>query len=175
MKKQILLLAMMLLPMVAGAYSGNAEINGLWYLIVTKVKEAKVISCQNGKYSGDIVIPATVKYEGITCEVNAIDGSAFSGCTDLTSVTILSNISSIASNTFYSCSSLTSVMIPNGVTSIGNGAFRGCSSLTSDTIPNSVTSIENTAFYGCSGLSSVTISNSVTIVFFYVREYWAAS
>ena len=27
MKKQLLLLAMMLLPMVAGAYSGNAEIN----------------------------------------------------------------------------------------------------------------------------------------------------
>lgn len=48
----------MFLPLMASAFSGNAEINGIWYLIVTKAKEAKVIKPESGNYSGDIVIPS---------------------------------------------------------------------------------------------------------------------
>lgn len=87
----------------ASAYSGNAEINGLLYLIVTKANEAKVIKCQKGKYSGDIVIPKTIEYEGIVCDVKAIDREAFSGCTEPLSITIPSSINSIADYTFYEC------------------------------------------------------------------------
>ena len=41
---------------------------------------------------------------------------------------------------YSGCSNLTSVTIPNSVTSIGNSAFYYCSNLTSVTIPSSVTS-----------------------------------
>ncbi|MGN1319267.1 MAG: leucine-rich repeat domain-containing protein, partial [Lachnospirales bacterium] len=47
------------------------------------------------------------------------------------------------------CSNLTSITIPSSVTSIGGWAFENCSSLTSITIPNSVTSIGIWAFNGC--------------------------
>ena len=63
----------------------------------------------------------------------------------------------IAGSAFSGCSDLTSITIPDSVTSIGNWAFSGCSGLTSVTIPDSVTSIGALAFYGCSGLTSVTI------------------
>ncbi|MBR5434795.1 MAG: leucine-rich repeat domain-containing protein [Bacteroidales bacterium] len=77
-----------------------------------------------GLYSGDIIIPESVTYEGETYSVT-----------------------SIYDRTFYNCTNLTSITIPNSVTSIGYEAFLGCSSLTYVTIPNSVTSIGEKAFY----------------------------
>ena len=73
-------------------------------------------------------------------------------------------MTSIGGSAFYGCSGLTSVTIGSGVTSIGDGAFSGCSGLTSVTIPNSVTSIGYYAFGECSGLTSVTIGSGVTSI-----------
>ena len=82
--------------------------------------------------TGNIVIPSTVTYKGVTYNVTSIGDRAFAGCTGLTSVSI-----------------------PEGVTEIGDSAFAGCSSLTSFQIPASVTRIERAAFNGCSGLKSL--------------------
>ena len=100
--------------------------------------------------------------------MTSIGSHAFSGCSDLTSVTLNSN--TIASATYTSSSNLknifgsqvTNYVLGDSVTSIGSYAFSGCSGLTSVTIPNSVTYIGSRAFYGCSGLTSVTL-NSNTI------------
>ena len=96
--------------------------------------------------------------------VTCIGGSAFNGCSSLTSITIPNSVASIGRSAFYGCSGLTSITIPNSVTSIGEGAFWACRGLTSITIPNSVTSIAERTFYGCSSLTSVTIPNSVTSI-----------
>ena len=91
-------------------------------------------------------------------------GSAFYGCSGLTSITIPNSVTRIGNNAFRGCSGLTSITIPNSVTSIGSYAFAYCSGLTSVTIPNSVTGIGSYAFYHCSGLTSITIPNSVTSI-----------
>ena len=89
-----------------------------------------------------------LKFEG---DVTQIGPSAFSECSNLTSITIPESVTSIGEYAFKDCSSLTSIIIPEGVTSIGKYAFYRCSSLTSISIPKSVTSIGTYAFYGCTG------------------------
>ena len=159
MKKQLLLFAMMLLPLVASA---QAEIDGIYYYLSSD-NTASVTSNPN-QYSGSVVIPEKVTYESIEYSVTSIGGSAFFYCSGLTSVTIGNSVTSIGYAAFEGCTGLTSITIPNSVTSIGLEAFSGCSGLTSVTIPNSVTSISDGAFYHCSGLTSITIPNSVTSI-----------
>ncbi len=88
--------------------------------------------------------------------------SAFSGCSNLTGVTIPSSVTSIGDGAFDECTNLTSIRIPDSVTNIGSSAFGNCTSLTSVTIPDSVTSLGKNAFFDCVRLTSVTVPNSVT-------------
>jgi len=115
-------------------------------------------------YTGNVVIPESVTYDGKTYPVTGIGESAFYYCKYLTSVVIPNSVTSIGERAFYRCEGLTSVIIPNSVTSIGGSAFSGCFGLTSVTIGNSVTSIGEWAFSGCSSLTNITISNSVMII-----------
>ena len=156
MKKQLLFILMMLLPMVASA---QAEIDGVYYYLSSD-NTASVTSNPN-RYSGSVVIPEKVTYENVEYSVTSIGGGAFSNCSGLTSVTIPNSVTSIGEWALNNCSGLTSVTIPNSVTSIGEWAFSFCSSLTSITIPNSVTNIGSYAFYNCSSLTSITIPSSV--------------
>lgn len=158
MKKQLLLLILMLLPMIASADA--VEINGIYYNLIEKAKVAEVTVNPN-KYSGIIVIPEFVNYKNVTYNVTSIGKSAFANCTDLTSVTISNSVISIDEYAFALCKNLTSIIIGNSVTSIGLSAFWGCESLISITFGNSVTSIGSGAFQMCKSLTSVTIPNSV--------------
>ena len=139
----------------------SVEINGINYELNGETKEATV---SGGYYSGEVVIPESVKHEGTTYSVTSIGYAAFSGCSGLTSVNIPNSVTSIWGYAFSSCDGLTSVTIPNSVTSIGSHAFYNCDGLTSVTIPNSVTSIGHGAFSRCFDLTSVTIGNSVTSI-----------
>ncbi len=161
MKKNLLFLLLAILPMVASA--DKVEIDGIYYNLVNKAKQAEVTSNPN-KYSGEVVIPSSVTYNDVEYSVTSIGGSAFYGCTSLTSVTIPNSVTSIGTEAYRGCTSLTSITIPYSVTSIGESVFSSCSGLTSITIPNSVTNIGNWAFSSCSGLTSITIPNSVTII-----------
>ena len=171
--KNLFLLVMMLLPMVASAHDievKNADDVTIYYNYVNNGTELAVTfggssyKDYSDEYSGNVVIPEEVTYMNETRRVTSIGDDAFHVCSGLTSITIPNSVTSIGDDAFYGCSGLTSVTIPNSVTSIGNFAFNECRGLTSVTIPNSVTSIGNGTFSGCSGLTSVTIPNSVTSI-----------
>ena len=156
------------------AFAYDAKVDGIYYNFSGTQATVTYLYYQNTSntqaYTGEVVIPSTVTYNGTTYSVTSIGGYAFDLCSNLTSVTIPNSVTSIGSYAFYNCSGLTSVTIGNSVTSIGSSAFYGCSGLTSVTIPNSVTSIGSSAFYQCSGLTSVTIPNSVTSIGRYAFE-----
>ena len=145
MKKLVTFFLALVMPIMLWAY--DFQSGDLYYNITSNVAPYTVEVTSGIDYSGDITIPSSVTYNGITYAVTSIEYYAFYGCSSLTSVTIPNSVTSIGSNAFRNCSSLTSITIPNSVTSIGWSAFEGCSSLTSVTIPNSVTSIESNAFY----------------------------
>ena len=143
-----------------GGVGYKFEVDDIYYYIGTD-NTVRVIPGKT-EYSGDVVIPSSVVYQGNTYRVTNIDG-AFYGCYGLTSITIPNSVTSIGAFAFYECG-LTSIAIPNSVTSIGFEAFMNCSGLTFVTIPNSVTSIDSGAFRDCNGLTSVSIPKSVTSI-----------
>ncbi len=77
--------------------------------------------------SAEVVIPSEV--DGVS--VTAIARRAFSGCSEVTSVTIPEGITSIGDYAFEKCAALKSIDIPDSVASIGNKVFTKCASLES--------------------------------------------
>ena len=193
MKKHVLFLFATLLPLVASAQT-KVEIDGIWYNLVSKAKQAEVTYKGDSynsynEYSGSITIPATVTHNGVEYSVTSIEdnafrfcysltdisipegvtsigGNAFQECSRLTAITIPENsqLTSIGSYTFYDCRSLNEITLPEGVTSFGECAFYYCSSLTDINIPESVTSIGQNAFRECYSLTDITITESVTSI-----------
>ena len=162
-KKVLMALFAVLLPLVASAQT-KVEIDGIWYNLVSKAKQAEVTSSGGTKYSGSITIPATVTYDGVAYSVTSIGDYAFYYCSGLTAITLPEGVTSIGEWAFIGCTSLTAITLPEGVTSIGEKAFDGCSSLTDINIPEGVTSIGEEAFNGCSSLTAINIPEGVTSI-----------
>ena len=162
MKNYLLLCMMISLTLNVSAYDLAVDNNDgvtIYYNFINDGKELEV--AQYYFYSGKIVIPESVLYEGKTYNVTRIGNKAFNQCSKLTSITIGNSVIDIGEEAFESCISLTSIIIPNSVTNIGVRAFRGCSGLTSLTIGNSVINIGEAAFENCESLTSIIIPNSV--------------
>ena len=144
----------------------NADGVTFYYNYINDGKELEVTFRNNqyNSYGGNVVIPEDVSYMNRTRKVTSIGDNAFSGCNDLTSVSIPNSVTCIGNNAFAFCNRLTVIDIPNSVISIGYYAFYKCSLLTSAIIPNSVMSISFGVFYECTSLVSVTIPNSLTSI-----------
>lgn len=115
------------------------EVNGIYYHALTE-NTAMVISRpgEDDFYSGDVVIPDSVTYEGYTFAVTGIDDGAFEDCFELNSVVIGNAVESIGENAFQGCTDLTSVTIGSGVTTIGTRAFYYCNALETVTCQSTV-------------------------------------
>ena len=161
------------LCMLCGAvvFAHDFEVDGIYYKITDATNKTVAVtysgnlsSSVTNEYTGSVIIPESVVYNGKVYSVTSIGNSAFRGCSGLTCIEIPNSVTSIGYYAFSDCSSLTSIEIPNSVTSIGSYAFECCYGLTCIELPNSVTSIGNSAFWDCRGLTSIEIPNSVTSI-----------
>ena len=141
------------------------------YYIFTNNNTELAVSCRDNeflsytnRYSGNVVIPATVIYQGSKYKVTAIGYCAFEECTNLTSVSIPNSVRYIGTKAFSGCNEITKITVGKGVTSIGEYAFSSCSKLKSISLPNNITAISDYAFSSCSALTSFVIPNSVTSI-----------
>ncbi|NDV47152.1 T9SS C-terminal target domain-containing protein [Paludibacter sp. 221] len=164
MKKIYLVLVLCL---IAGlhAWGQAVKVDDVWYEFAGEEATASYKSI--GEYTGDIVIPSTVEYEGKTYTVTAIKSNSFGWCGSLQSVQLPNTIKTIGNSAFYASSKLTSVNIPDGVQTIGEESFAHTSLLSFD-IPRSVTTIGEKAFASNrAGTYSVTVHwenpNEVTL------------
>ena len=132
MRKQIIKFLFLLLAFgyAMEAKSGEFTVDGIRYYYTNEDDdEVSVTYSSSGKYSGNIVIPSTVTYNGKQYTVTKIGTGAFRDCTGLTTVTISNSVTSIGSYAFYGCTGLTEVTIPNAMTDIGGWAFTYCTGL----------------------------------------------
>lgn len=146
--------------------------DGLVYELTTNKKTAKLIKIDPKKvpangdlpeaYAGDITIPSTFAYDGVTYSVTSMAASAFKG-QPLTSVVVPEGITSLPSSAFQDCANLATVTLHDKLTKIDMSAFQGCTSLTEFTVPASVTSAINMSqFVGCSSLKKFTFADGTT-------------
>ena len=145
------------------------------YYIPTSLKTVTITG-------GNIFYGAFYNCSGLTNitfgdSVKSIGGSAFFGCTSLTSIdvdaynqyykSIDGNLYSMDGKTLIQYprgKEATSFTIPDSVTNIGSYAFDNCTFLTGIEIPDGVTNIGDYAFRGCTSLISVEMGDSVTSI-----------
>lgn len=198
-KKLLLVFMAMLLPLVTWAqwrdYDDDVMIDGIYYVLsgtTAKVSfmdehedvgydddgNVKYDYWYDSDYKGDIIIPASIDYNGKTYTVDEIINHAFYNCKDLTSVTIPSTVVSIGEEAFIGCSGLKKVYISDlerwckipftDKTSnplyYAHSLFLNDTEITELNIPQSVTSIGKYTFYNCFRITSVSIPNSVTSI-----------
>ena len=156
MKKALLLLGLMLLPLAIHA-AGEIEIDGIYYKYNNKTKSYEVTSNPN-KYVGDIIIPSMITYEEVDYKITRIGAGAFQDCTDLTSITIPNSVTYFGSSSFEDCSNLKLVVFNSNTDIRFNDVFG--SQVEKYILGEEVTSIGQRAFSGCSDLISIEIPNT---------------
>jgi hypothetical protein len=94
-------------------YDTKENIDGIFYRLFSpkvanyyKEYEAYVTTPEEGNYSGDIMIPSTVTFDGDTYTVTKIGSYAFCYDSEVTSITIPHTVNEIGTNAFLDCQGL---------------------------------------------------------------------
>ena len=165
----------------------NFNVDNIYYKMLEN-GTCQVVKGENA-YTGEVVVPATVKYQDKNIRVSSIDGEAFKG-SEITIIEIPESVEEIGKYAFSDCLhlseaylpytlgkideclfsgdiSLSIVEMPDFATSIEREAFRGCSSLKSIAIPAMIKVIEINAFASCTALESISFGNSLENIGYY--------
>lgn len=158
-------------------FGDKFKYEGIWYKVIDeRNREVEVThpdwetNPDNSYCSGDVIIPSTVEYNGITYTVSRIGTNAFwakdpwdgkGGETVLAkSVTLPSTITSLAYSAFRSCD-MDSIVLPNDIYSIPEECFHGGGKTI--ILPSNLKRIGRNAFTGC-GFEEITIPEGCEII-----------
>ena len=158
---RLVILPMWLLFLIPGTVS-SFEVDGIWYTPHLDNENEVLVGSMNKMFWGDVLIPATVSYEGKSYTVTGIAEWAFDGCVGLTSVELPPTLEVIGRHAFAGCIRLSSLEFPSSLKCIDEYAFSNCSSLTSLALPSTLDSIGDYVFSGCSGLTSLQLPHGST-------------
>ena len=102
------------------AMAHDFEVGGIYYNILSEEKKTVGVtfrgnsySSYSNEYSGSVVIPQSVTYNGSTYSVTSIGNYAFGYCTGLTSVTIPISVTSIGIYAFSGCDVKKAIWLTN--------------------------------------------------------------
>ncbi|MFA7082805.1 MAG: leucine-rich repeat protein, partial [Bacteroidales bacterium] len=93
------------------------------YVEVTSELESGLFYSTDNKPTGSVVIPSTVSNNGITYYVVSIGENAFSGCDEISSITIPNSITSIQSAAFSNCTGINTITFLGLPPTISSSAF----------------------------------------------------
>jgi hypothetical protein len=86
---------------------------------------------------------------------------AFSGCTDLQTVTLPDSLETMGDSAFSGCTGLQTVTLPDSLKTMGTLTFFGCTGLQTVTLPDSLETMGDSTFFGCTDLQTVTLPDSL--------------
>ncbi len=96
--------------------------------------------------------------------VTSIGSSAFSGCSNLSSVTLSKGVTYLGGNAFYNCDRLTSIVIPKSLENTGETPFNNCSKLVDVTFETGTTQVISSLFANCDGIQQINIPEGIVSI-----------
>ncbi len=159
----LLLLALLMPATAFAAY--DFEVDGIFYDFKPNNEVYVSTSSSYGStvYTGNVVIPDTVTWEGVTYRVTGIRAQAFMN-QPVTNVTMPNSIKRIDGGAFMFCNKLTNIVIPDSVTYLGYESFYGCEKLEEVHLGNSVDTIYNYSFSQCTNLKKINFPAKVALI-----------
>ncbi|MBO5466768.1 MAG: leucine-rich repeat domain-containing protein [Prevotella sp.] len=174
-----------ILVMLLCCVSSSAEdfsVDGIYYNIVSSEDLVVEVTFRgdnpnsySNEYTGNVVIPEKVTYNGKTYSVTSIGFFAFDNCSSLTSITLPNSLKSIGEYAFAGCTNIKDVNVPNlsvwcGIKFESNPlsyAQNLCvdgKPISDVVIPDDVTCIKKWTFASCKNLKSIKLHNKVSSI-----------
>ena len=170
--------------------SHDFECNGIYYRIVDDISDIVKVTYKGNdwesydhEYSGTVEIPDSLTYRNRTYRVTEIDDHAFSGCDEMTSVSIPASVWHIGHGAFSRCYGLKEIHI-NSLSSwcemsfydvtddagdsplhYADGLYLDGELITDLVVPEDVTEIGAHAFEGYEKLRSVVLHNGIDAIY----------
>ena len=149
----------MAIPLVASAQT--IKVGQLYYSINSN-GTVSVVPGPN-KYSGSIIVPDSVSYNGKNYPVASLASKAFDGNDQVTSISLPNTITSIGSWCF-SGTKIKSIKLPSNLNSLSTGTFSNCSSLENILVGDNLEYISGTmVFFACTKLKEIKLPGIISI------------
>jgi len=157
MKLRVLFVAIAMMT-ANQVFSYDFIVDGIAYDYDASDQSAIVTFETTRKYEGDIVIPNHIIYNGRTMKVKGIGSGAFSGCSNLQTITIPETIQTIGQGAFQNCG-ISNVKLPDSLERLEKYTFKG-SELQEIDLPRSLQYIAEGCFDGTKKLKQLIIDGT---------------